>query len=255
MKHYLAAVLAATLMLTACNGASNAGNTDTDSIAADSAALAAPPADPMTAPSIQPNEDGLITLAMCPTKNDYLRVEVNADKTEVNIFQGNKLFQVIADEDPFTTDGGETTAVHFMDANFDGYTDIFIGEGAPRNYSTLFLWNQENKEFNRTGPLGEPMLQGFMLHVPTKSVIEGGSASAFAYLITRSTWSAEKLRPTEELVVVNGGEEFYEEYEVSAPYTLREPESGKVISSAQRASALPQFWSSVLQAYEIDADR
>ena len=258
MKHPLIIVcaLAVAGTLSACNQQATNSDTTTDSIApTDSIVAAQPAADPMAAPAIAPNDLGFITLNLCPTTHEHLRVEVNDDATSATIFRDGQQLQTVSgnDGEPLVANDGQKPDVRFLDANFDGLTDIFIGPGEPRTYSTLLVWNAQAGQFTRVGTLGEPMLQGFMLHPATKTVVQGGSASAFAFICTASKWEGNTLNDTEELIIVNAPEQ-YEEYEVNAPYTLREPTGGPVISTAQRASALPQLWPNVLKVYEINAD-
>ena len=73
---------------------------------------------------------------------------------------------------------------------------------------------------NKVNVLGEPMLQNITLHPASKSVFEGGSASAFAEVFSRSVWENNALKQVEELTCVNDAEQ-YGEYEVSAPYTIK----------------------------------
>ena len=201
--------------------------------------------DNMTAPKIEANANGIITLAQCPTEYEGLKVVVTDDVMKATIYQGNQQLQTISgDEDePLATDGDKS--VHFMDANFDGYVDIFIGAGESRTYSTLILWDPATKQFKRYGVLGEPMLQNIKLHPASKSVFEGGSASAFAEVFSRNIWDNNALKQVEELTCVNDAEQ-YGEYEVSAPYTIKDTE-GKTIATFQKADELPSQWKAVVE--------
>lgn len=213
----------------------------------DSTAIAdaTPDEDNMTAPKIEADANGIITLAQCPTEYEGLKVVVTDDVMKATIYQDDQQLQTIyGDEDePLATDGDKS--VHFMDANFDGYVDIFIGAGASRTYSTLILWNPTTKQFKRYGVLGEPMLQNITLHPASKSVFEGGSASAFAEVFSRSIWENDALKQVEELTFVSDAEQ-YEEYEVSAPYTIKDTE-GKAITTFQKADELPGQWKAVVE--------
>lgn len=258
MKHplFIVFTMATACTFAACNQQAANPDTNTDSTAvADTTVVAQTAADPMAAPAINPGDQGLITLKQCPATHEHLRVDINDEGTVATILRDGQQLQVVSGDDgePLAAGGGQKPDVRFLDANFDGLTDIFIGPGESRTYSTLLLWDAQAGRFTRVGTLGEPMLQGFMLHPASKTVLQGGSASAFAFICTASKWNGSTLSDTEELIIVDDPEQ-YEEYEVTAPYTLREPTGGPVISTAQRASALPRFWPDVLQVFEIDAD-
>lgn len=237
----------ALVLFTACAGKTPKGqNQDSTAVAeATPADNTAQDADNMKAPKIEADANGIITLAQCPTEYEGLKVNVTDDVMKATIYQGNQQLQTIAgdDEEPLATDGDKS--VHFMDANFDGYVDIFIGAGASRTYSTLILWNPATKQFQRLGVLGEPMLQNFMLHPASKSVFEGGSASAFAYYFSRSIWENSTLKKVEELICVNDAEQ-YGEYEVNAPFTIRDGE-GNTIATFQKAGELPAQWKALVE--------
>ena len=89
------------------------------------------------------------------------------------------------------------------------------------------------------------MLQNITLHPASKSVFEGGSASAFAEVFSRSIWENDALKKVEELTFVSDAEQ-YEEYEVSAPYTIKDTE-GKAITTFQKADELPGQWKAVVE--------
>lgn len=203
--------------------------------------------DDMKSPEVKPNEIGLIVLEECPTTYQNLRVEVAEDYSEAKIFDGDKLLQTIsAPEDGLVAAGGEVP-VYFLDANFDGYVDIFIGPGVSRTYSTLLIWNPANKQFVRVGTLGTPTLQNFMLYPSGKNVFDGGSESAFADFFTRYEWKEGELQKLNDLYVVNDPEQ-YIEYGVEAKYTFRDADD-KVILSTNKLTDLPTPWADVLKTY------
>lgn len=235
-------------ILTACNANTTSSQGQaTDSAAITETAAAEMPEEvvKMKAPQIETDANGLITLEQCPTIYEGLRVELSDDITKAYIYLDDQLLQTISDtdEEPLASDGDKS--IHFMDANFDGYVDIFIGAGQSRTYSTLLLWDPAAEQFARMGLLGEPMLQNIVLHPATKSVFEGGSASWCALYFTRSVWEGNTLKKVEEVTNVNEPEQ-YGEYEVNAPYTLKDAE-GKVITATDKASELPGMWKTIFQ--------
>ena len=108
------------------------------------------------------NASDLLPLNQFPTTDELLSVEVSSDFTSATISLDGEVIQTVTDEEGLVSIDDEAT-VHFLDANFDGFTDIFIGAGESRTYSTLLLWDDNTKQFVRIGELGNPDLQGFML--------------------------------------------------------------------------------------------
>ena len=201
----------------------------------------------MTAPQIAADERGLIALGQCPVTDPHLTVKVSEDFATATISYDGKELQTIADEDAVATDDAP---VHFLDANFDGLTDIFIGMGESRTYSTLLLWDPEKQQFVRVGTLGSPCLQGFMLHPETKSVIEGGSNSFCEFEATRSLWDGYRLQPQEDLTILFG-EENYAANHVEHMFTLKDPE-GQVLCSTETVEDLPEVWTTLARAFLFD---
>ena len=194
----------------------------------------------MKAPKIEADANGFITLAQCPTKYEGLKVVVSDDVMKASIYRGDELIQTVSgtEDDPLATDGDKS--VHFMDANFDGYVDIFIGAGASRTYSSLLLWDPAAKKFISEGVADGSTLQNFTLHPASKSVFEGGSDSAYAEYYSRNIWENNALKKVEELFCVYEPEQ-YGSYNVNAPYTIKDTQ-GKTTGTFKKAEELPGQW-------------
>ena len=201
----------------------------------------------MTAPQVKADENGLVWLGGCPDTDPHLTVTVSDDFTTATVSYDGKELQTFTDEDGLATDAAP---VHYLDANFDGLTDIFIGLGASRTYSTLLLWDPEKQQFVRVGALGNPDLQGFMLHPETKSVVEGGSSSFCEFDATRSLWEGIVLKPQEALIIIFG-EENYDENHVEHMFTLMDLD-GQMLCSTETVEDLPELWTTIARAYIFD---
>ena len=201
----------------------------------------------MTAPQVEADENGLVWLGSCPDTDPHLAVKISDDFTTATIFYDGKEIQTVTDEDGLATDDAP---VHFLDANFDGLTDIFIGMGESRTYSTLLLWDPEKQQFVRTGTLGTPSLQGFMLHPYSKSVVEGGSNSFCEFAVTRSLWEGNKLQPQDDLIIIYGAEN-YAMNGVQHKFTLKDPE-GQALYSTETVEDLPELWTAIARVYLFD---
>ena len=196
------------------------------------------------------NESDLIPLNQFPTSDDHLTVVVSPDFLEAVISLDGKEIQTISDEDGLISMGEEVAPVHFLDANFDGHTDIFIGVGESRTYSTLLLWNAEEQQFHRVGTLGSPDLQGFKLCPTEKKVIEGGSGSYCSFYITQSHWNGDELVRDEQLVIISDPGE-YIPYGVKNKYTIQDGNE-KELCSVENKESLPEFWQAVINSYDME---
>ncbi len=201
----------------------------------------------MKAPQIATDEAGLIDLQMCPKDYGSLSVSVSEDYTEAQVFSEGKLMQTISDPDGGLVATGDDTPVAYMDANFDGFVDIFIGPGESRTYSTLLLWNPVAQQFDRVGTLGDPAFQNIMLHPSGKSVYEGGSASWCANVFFHYVWEDNRMKEVEELTVVNDSEQ-YGEYDVESRYTLKDGDQNLILAT-DNVDKLPGVWKSVVEKY------
>lgn len=206
----------------------------------------------MKAPLVTPDESGLIQLSQCPTSYDKMELTFSNDNTTVTITYDGKEIQTLSDSEEGLVATGDNVPVHFMDANFDGYVDIFIGQGKSRTYSSLLVWDEPSKQFKRIGVLGDPSYQNIMLYPSKKYVFEGGSNSWCNESFTRSIWEDGNLKRVEELCIVSAAEQ-YGEYQVTNKYTLRDGQQEDILSTDDM-STLPSPWGSVLVNYSSDGE-
>lgn len=196
------------------------------------------------------SESDLMSLNQFPTIDKRLYVEVSPDFTEASIYRDGKLFQTVVDEENGLVSAGDAAPVHYLDANFDGYTDIFIGAGESRTYSTLLLWNDKEKQFVRVGELGDPDWQGFMLCPAKKMVFGGGSGSYCSFYITRSHFEGFELVQDEQLTIITDKSE-YIAYGVHDKYTLQDA-NDKRLCSTENNDGLPSLWQTIVKAYDME---
>ena len=201
----------------------------------------------MKAPVINPDASGFIRLSDCPTTYDKMEVAISEDNTTVTITYNGQQLQTLSDAEDGLVATGENPIVHFMDANFDGFVDIFLGSGESRTYSALLIWDAAAKQFKRIGKLGAPSFQNILLYPSKKYLFDGGSNSWCSDFFTRHIWENGDLKGVEELCIVSDAEQ-YGEYDVKNKYTLRD-EQQKDILSTDDISSLPSPWESVLDQY------
>lgn len=196
----------------------------------------------MTAPQVEANMDGLIYLEDCPMSNPRLAVTVSEDFTTAKIMYDGKEIQTVKDEEYELA--SDAAPIHFLDANFDGFTDIFIGTGQSRTANTLLVWNDKTQKFES---VDGSALQGVMLEPETKSFVMGGSNSASEFYVTRSLWNGNKLDIREQLSIVTNPEE-YANNNVDHMYTVKSSDDN-VLCSSETIDGLPEIWQNYVKAY------
>ena len=153
-------------------------------------------------------------LKACPQTDAQLRVALSrdADMNQVAvIYRNGDIVQTFNEEEPLFTDWYDQkpeTFIHYVDANFDGHTDIFLGLGQSRTYSTLLLWNPKTQLFERYGNLGEPSLQNPVFAPSENAIYSSGSNSAWEYVYTKDVWDEETLIGAEVLYYYDNPAEY-----------------------------------------------
>lgn len=197
----------------------------------------------MTAPQVEANEAGFIYLDQFPQTDPHLTVKVSEDFTSATICYDGKEIQTIDDEFGLASD---EAPVHFLDANFDGMTDIYIGLGYSRTLNSLLVWDEFEQQFQT---VQGSSLQNPMLYPKTKSFFDGGSSSYCETDITRNEWMGSKIVMKENLAIILDPEQ-YGELGVERRYTIKDDDD-KVLYSSDELEALPEIWQAVIKAYEL----
>ena len=138
--------------------------------------------------------------------------------------------------------------MRFLDANFDGHTDIYIGPGMSRTANSLLLWDEKEQKF--VNVQNGTALQNPMLDPNTKSFIEGGSNSFCETGIGRSTFDGVNMVMQEELTIITDPEEYMNNH-VEHKYTLKD-NNGKVLCSTETLEGLPKNWQNYAQAFGFE---
>ncbi len=236
-------------ILQGCGQKAPADQSSSDKAGTEEAVAADSSSTYMQAPDITADANGFIALAQCPTTDKHLKVEVNEDCTTAKIFYDDQLIQTVTDEDQLVAADGDAP-VYFLDANFDGLLDIFIGPGQSRTYSALLLWDKSKKEFTRIGTLGDPSLQNFRIHPSTQTIFTGGSNSYCCESYTKGVWENGKIKDQEELTTVTDPEQ-YADFDVHNQYTLRDANQKELLSDDSSAK-LPEIWQGLLKALKAE---
>ena len=200
----------------------------------------------MTAPHVEVDETGLIFLDEFPQTDPHLTVQVNDDFTVANIYYDGKLIQTIEDEFGLAS---EEAPVHYLDANYDGLTDIYSGPGVSRTLNSLLVWDEFEQQFQ---VVEGSSLQNPMLHPSTEGFIDGGSSSYCETDITFNMWDGSMLIADESLSIVLDPEQ-YEEIGVENVYTLRD-DNDKVLYSTDNFMELPEMWQIIIMSYGFNPE-
>ena len=222
-------------LITACDNTNNNSNNKPETPATPEKLV-------MTAPQVAANESGFIFLEQFPETDPHLTMKVSEDFTSATISYDGKEIQTVTSDEL----ASDSALVRFLDANFDGLTDIYIGLGVPRTANSLLVWNEKDQKFVS---IEGTSLQNAMLDPKTKSFIEGGSNSAVEYYISRSLIKGDQMDMQEQLSIIMAPEE-YANNNVEHKYTLSDPE-GKVLCSTETADGLPAVWQKIVEVYDF----
>ena len=203
----------------------------------------------MAAPVIELDGEGMFSIDDCPTQYDGLEIvkhkgEYNLSSIDV-ILDGKQLCSFAFRNDDYDLDNNDYVTgdqVHFLDANFDGYVDIFLGPGCDREYSALFLWDPEQSTFVRVRQDGDPQFNGdYQFHPSSRKVYYTGSGSFSSNHAVRLSWQNHDLRSEETLTSEMLKSRLDEEQ--PAKYVVRKGGfSGKIIFSTDDPNKIPAQW-------------
>lgn len=189
-----------------------------------------------------PTEQELLCLGDFPDTDLHLSVTVSDDFTTAVISRDGKEVQTVYEEYGLASD---EALVRYLDANFDGYTDIYIGPGVSRTSNALLIWSEKEQQF--VSVHNGTALQNPMLDPETKSFFDAGSNSASEFGISRSIFNGDQLIMQEELSIVMPPEEYMNNH-VKHKYTLKDTDN-QVLCSTETADGLPKLWQKMVEAY------
>lgn len=196
----------------------------------------------------------LLSLNDMPHTAKGMRVELTKDgmmAVEARIMKNGQLMQTIRDEEGLCTDWYEQDAqdlVHFVDVNYDGQPDLFIGVGGSRTANSVLLWNPATNRFETM--VDGPNWQNPIFSPKDKAVYTGGSNSAWEMFYAKSVWRGNKLVTIETLEYVTDLNDYNSNFPESRrryAYILKNA-SGKVIKQTNSLKQLPSNWQKVVRA-------
>lgn len=199
-------------------------------------------------------QQSLIEIGDMPSKDKTLKVILNENdggEVTAKIYKNGTFLQKVTNlyVSPMVSDA------IFVDANFDGNTDIYIGVGESRTANELLIWDNDIRRFIKV----EEGWQNFTIDPSTKSVYTGGSTSFCTFDFHRYTWKKNKLCLEENVYIFNPVDSSFDIDEddesaevlsrpgvVLARYTLKD-KNDKLIIATNELSLLPGKWPDVLE--------
>ncbi len=193
-------------------------------------------------PVCQPNSYGLITLEECPEQHQQLTVKLSEERDKITIYYNGQVMQELTTDDEFTSPIAEGECpVYFLDANFDGKCDIFVGPGLSRTYSTLLLWNSQTGKFEPLTDCDGAALQNIALDPVNKRVFDGGSSSYCEEDGDMMVWNGNKLEIVETLVIISDPTQ-YRANGVKYMFTVKNKKTGRLVKATNYKQNLPTRW-------------
>jgi len=203
----------------------------------------------MAAPVIELDGEGMFSIDDCPTTYEGLEIVKHTGEYSLSsidvMLDGKQLCSFAFRNDDIDLDNNDYVTgdqVHFLDANFDGYVDIFLGPGSDREYSALFLWDPERSTFVRARQDGDPQFNGnYQFHPASQKVYFTGSGSFSSNHAVRLSWQNYDLR-SEETLTSEMLKSCLDD-EQPAKYVVRKGGfSGKIIFSTDDPNKIPSQW-------------
>ncbi len=191
-------------------------------------------------------------LSQCAQKDSHINVVLSKDdegQQKAVIYIDGKQTQAFAGEEELFTDWYDQpaeTMIHFVDANFDGHTDIFLGPGESRTYSTILLWNPERNKFERIGKLGEPSLQNPVFSPHEAAIYLSGSNSAWEYSFSKMEWKGNELVETDNLFYYSIPQEQTKITGKKCSMFEKKDKNGKTIKAYKSKKELPKYWRQIV---------
>lgn len=203
----------------------------------------------LKAPKHKTDAKGYYSLLDCP--RSIPKVKVNIAKNEFDCYT----VKVFITDNLVDTFRCHSTSddVRFVDANFDGYYDIFIGPATSRNHSSLYLWDAKKQWFYCAVP-SDNLNGHFILNPAKKQWVSAGSASYCSMYYTIFRWDDDKEVDIESLIDISDPTA-HGEYGVKRRYTVIHGGDfdniapNRIMHTNKKAN-LPKVWKTILSEFD-----
>lgn len=182
-----------------------------------------------------------------PTQHDsieiYFTEETNNESSQImKIYRCGEYLQSFNISELLNSD-----IVHFLDVNFDGYTDIFIGVGGSETANVVFVWNSKNEIFEDCKILSGK-LQNPYFDMDRKVIYDCEKCGTLEFWFFKYVIEDERLTLGNRLLVIpdlDGYNKNTGHFSRNHPYTLYYGDG--IIQEADDESELPKEWQEVIE--------
>ena len=135
--------------------------------------------------------------------------------------------------------------IHFLDFNFDGYKDIYIGRGESRTHNSVLLYNPSTDRYDLMEI--DHHMQDPIISPKEKAIYTGGSESACEFSYRKSVWKGHYLKDIEVMFYINNLSDYNETLNNrETVYTLLDA-NDNIILKTNELKELPPNWQKVMQ--------
>lgn len=182
-------------------------------------------------------------LSDCPEETNGLSAtfEESEDVLKISIYKDGKLLQIIENEPIYTQ------SICFVDANFDGDLDIYLGSGMDRDVNTLYLWNSNNNKFGEVN--SGPYLSSPIFSPLEKAIYTNGTDGENEIWNRKSMWVNGDLVETEKMIEIRDLDKYNKnaDEKLNHKYTIFNSYNG-IIAEADNITDLPISWKNLFEA-------
>ena len=206
--------------------------------------------DPIIAPPLSPlDANGFYDLTIAPQSHNSFSVKTvdGNDGTKTTLIRyGTKIIGNL-------THNATSNTVRYVDANFDGFTDIVVGPAASRNYTAICLLEPQSRTFKQSNVTDE--LNGdFLINPTTKQWVGRSSNGASSTIYQIYSWTNNQLVPAETLIVISDSQD-YKANGVKSRYTIINGNDFDHIATSKKIEAneitqLSLEWQRIINSFE-----
>ena len=203
----------------------------------------------LRAPKPKTNAQGFVNLLDCPRSIPNVKVDITTNEFgsyDVKVYLLGKL------NDSFRCES-TSDDVRFVDANFDGYYDIFIGPATSRNYSNLYLWDPQKMWFYKV--VSKDNFNGYFLLNPAKKEWYSRGSSSYCSLYYERFYLDDDITVVTESLIDINDPKAHGEYGVRRRYTIIKGNDYENIAAnrkqeTNRLRNLPKQWQTIINAFD-----
>ncbi len=202
------------------------------------------------------DDNQYITLSDCPTTDNAITFTTTKTPDEYPCYKTITVTK--RGHEPQTFDierfqcSDDQPLVHFVDANFDGHTDLYLGTGEDRTFNNILLWDDDAEKFVQVFPEVANNLPIPLFCKQSKCILSSGSSSAWTWNISEYKPQGNTLVESEWLATttpyINEGYSGWDEGEEYLYILRKGGEDGPIIARCNICTQLPEHWQKLIKA-------